>query len=112
MKKILATTFTLILLALSTTAVYGQTPPATGYPIANYETYTLGGGNTYYLDAVNGNDNNNGTTNPWQTLAKAQSVVTSGDNVILRSGNYGAFTENNAGGRTTWVTYRADTYPG
>jgi len=63
---------------------------------------------TYYLDAVNGNDSNPGSsTQPWKTLAKAQSVVVEGDIVILSSGNYGAFTDTT--NRTDWLIWRADT---
>ena len=37
---------------------------------------------TYYLDAVNGDDSNPGTSNqPWRTLGKAQSVLAEGDKV-------------------------------
>jgi hypothetical protein len=110
MKKIFEFVLVLGLLAASTTVVKAQTPPAGGYPLAGYETYLPGPGNTYYLDAVNGNDitGDGSSGSPWQTLARAQNMVTSGDNVILRSGNYGPFAENDANGRTTWVTYRAE----
>jgi hypothetical protein len=65
---------------------------------------------TYYLDAVNGNDSNNGSSSsPWKTLAKAQTVVTNGDTVYVRNGDYGAYTETDHAARTNWVTYQADT---
>ncbi|MFA5424753.1 MAG: DUF1565 domain-containing protein, partial [Phycisphaerae bacterium] len=52
---------------------------------------------TYYLDAVNGDDSNSGTSNsPWRTVAKAQSVVQPGDKVILSNGDYDAFTPPNS----------------
>jgi len=64
---------------------------------------------TYYLDAVNGNDDNDGSSgSPWKTLSKAQSTVTSGDTVILRDGSYGDYIEYSVN-RTDWVTYQADT---
>ena len=62
----------------------------------------------YYLDAVNGNDTNSGISSlPWKTIAKAQSVVQSGDTVIIRTGNYGAFSENLTNNRTGWIIYKA-----
>jgi hypothetical protein len=65
---------------------------------------------TYYLDAVNGNDGSDGSsTAPWKTLAKAQSVVTSGDIVKLHTGNYGEYFEYPVVSRTNWITYMADT---
>ena len=64
---------------------------------------------TYYLDAVNGNYNNPGTSvQPWKTIGKAQVTVTSGDTVKLRDGNYGAYEETGVT-RTNWVTYKNDT---
>jgi len=45
---------------------------------------------TYYLDAVSGNDSNPGTSNePWKTIGKAFNAATYGDTVMLRNGNYG-----------------------
>jgi hypothetical protein len=63
---------------------------------------------TYYVDAVNGNDTNAGTTSntPWRSLAKAQSTAQSGDTVMLYSGNYGSFVGGSSS-RTDWVTYKA-----
>lgn len=64
---------------------------------------------TYYLDAVNGDDSNPGTSNlPWQTLAKAQSSIVDGDTVLIRDGEYGDFIQKNSG-HDDWVTYQADT---
>lgn len=63
----------------------------------------------YYLDAVNGNDSNDGTSDfPWKTLAKAQSTIADGDTVNLRTGDYGNFIENNIS-HARWTTYQADT---
>ncbi len=77
---------------------------------------------TYYLDVdgvgpdglagtaddVASSDDNPGTsTEPWKTLSKAKSTVVSGDTIILRSGNYGAFDQQYFS-YTDWVTYRAE----
>ncbi len=80
---------------------------------------------TYYLDAVNGDDANPGTSEaPWQTLARAYTwysgsgpKVQEGDIVLFRNGNYGQFKEStgtNPGEnwlfyRNNWITYKADT---
>ena len=64
---------------------------------------------TYYLDAVNGDDTNPGTSElPWQTLSKAKSTVTGGNTVIVRDGLYGTYSEAYVD-RTDWVTYQAET---
>jgi len=66
-------------------------------------------GNTYYLDQINGDDNDIGTqASPWKTLSKAQSSMISGDCVILASGDYGAYEEANVSGRTDYILYIAD----
>jgi hypothetical protein len=66
-------------------------------------------GNTYYLDAVQGNDNNDGSqASPWKTLAKAQATAKSGDCVVLTSGDYGAFVETNHAGRDKYILYIAN----
>jgi len=77
---------------------------------------------TYYLDAVNGNDNNPGTSAlPWKTLNRAYTwysgpglKVQEGDTVLFRNGDYGVFSENSLVFgipfyRNNWITYRADT---
>jgi len=70
---------------------------------------TEAGAATYYLDAVNGNDNNAGTNvMPWRTIQKAQSIVVSGDTVIVRNGSYGIYSEDEHSSRTNWITYKAD----
>ncbi len=62
---------------------------------------------TYYLDAINGNDSNPGTSEaPWKTLPKAQSSVSGGDTVIMRNGEYGGWIEYNTA-HSDWVTYKA-----
>ncbi len=69
---------------------------------------------TYYLDAVNGNDANPGSSSaPWKTIAKAKASAIAGDTMLLRSGNYGSvgFDHTNNYG-TNWqnsITYKADT---
>jgi hypothetical protein len=71
---------------------------------------------TYYLDAVNGNDINAGTSQaPWKTISRAEpnwngagTKVTSGDTVKLRNGNYGMFRLTYYTG-TDWINYQADT---
>ena len=74
-------------------------------------------GATYYLDAVDGNDSNAGTTDlPWQTLSRAYtgysgdgSKVQEGDTVYFRNGDYGSFVESGLSEhRTDWITYAAD----
>lgn len=64
-------------------------------------------GATYYVDAVNGDDDNLGTSaQPWKTLAKSQSTITDGDVIYLMSGSYGSYEENKVS-RSDWVTYKA-----
>jgi len=79
---------------------------------------------TYYVDAVNGDDSNPGTSaQPWKTLDRAYTwysgdgpKVQEGDTVYFRDGNYGEFREStryNPGEkwllyRNDWVTYKAD----
>ncbi len=87
-------------------------PPGDGIPInlsleASVEALITG--NRYYIDPVAGLDTGTGSSaSPWKTLAKAQSVARGGDGVMLRSGNYGRFSEL-AGGRTAYIVYRNDT---
>jgi len=85
----------------------------------------IAGAATYYLDAVNGNDSNPGTSGqPWKTLDRAYTwysgegpKVQEGDTVLFRNGSYGAYEEDvtysfpGPSGqvihRTDWVTYKA-----
>jgi len=57
---------------------------------------------TYWVDGVNGNDANPGTTASlaWQTLGKAASVVQAGDVVTVRDGSY----YGPSGGRVVQIT--------
>ncbi len=72
---------------------------------------------TYYLDAVNGNDSNPGTSGlPWKTINRAAPQasydpnVVSGDTVILRGGYYGKVdgTGDWDNDNTDWITYVAE----
>ena len=82
---------------------------------------TCPAGNTYYLNAVNGDDENPGTSaQPWKTIDRAYTwysgsgpKVQEGDTVLFRDGDYGEFldssrTANIPHYRTDWVTYKAD----
>lgn len=74
---------------------------------------------TYYLDAVNGNDSNPGTsTLPWKTIDRtkissaATPKVNPGDTIVLKSGNYGEWiwrASDNFTNTSDWITYKADT---
>ena len=47
-------------------------------------------GTTYYIDAINGDDGNSGTsqTKPFETISRANQAVELGDSVIIMSGTY------------------------
>ena len=47
-------------------------------------------GSTYYVDAKNGNNSNSGKTAalPFKTIAKAISIITAGDTVLIKGGLY------------------------
>ena len=82
----------------------------TGYGTNPVDGYPDGVGTTYYLDAVSGDDTaGDGSTDaPWKTLTKILTVMASGDNIIMRDGNYGNYAESNITSRTDWITFRAD----
>lgn len=64
--------------------------------------------NTYYLDQINGLDINNGDqANPWKTLSQAKSVASSGDCVIVETGDYAAYQESDIVGRMDYIAYIA-----
>ncbi len=72
--------------------------------------------NTYYVDAVNGNDANNGSSveEAWKTIAHAYiggaGSVVEGDTIKLRTGDYGQFSDRLEGTpRSSYTTYIADT---
>jgi len=54
--------------------------------------YVEAAGDTYYVDAVNGNDGNTGTGpgagNAWRTITHAVSQIESGDTIIVAPGTY------------------------
>lgn len=65
-------------------------------------------GTTYYLNFASGNDDiGNGTSGlPWKTIAKALTVVVSGDGVVLQgNSDYGDFDETAAAGRTAYIVW-------
>lgn len=59
----------------------------------------------YYLDAVNGDDiSGDGSSQaPWRTLPRAQRMLNSGDQLILRNANRCAANGNNY---TDWIIYK------
>ena len=62
---------------------------------------------TYYVDDTNGNDACDGSVaQPWKTLSKTQSTVTSGDTAYFRNGSYGVWSAVNVT-NTNWITYKA-----
>jgi hypothetical protein len=64
-------------------------------------------GNIFQLDAVFGDDTNDcSAVAPCQTLARAQSVVQSGDVVLLAAGNYGEFNWELSGDFSDWITWQ------
>jgi len=74
-------------------------------------------GNVYYLDAVNGNDSNPGTSEaPWKTMERTMPdwngvgvKVLPGNTVKLQNGNYGTIVEGEGPSDVfdNWVTYKA-----
>jgi len=82
----------------------------TGYSNPFYESYDMGNGTTYYIDAVNGNDTTGtgSSDNPWKTLDKALFSVSSGDNILIRDGNYGTFQTLQPPSFLDWITIKND----
>ena len=84
MKKIISITLAVILvLGIS---VYALPGGGMGWL---YDLLDSKEGITYYIDAVNGNDENSGTSknNAWKTIEKAnQAVLSSGDKLLFKSG--------------------------
>jgi len=61
-------------------------------------------GETYYLDAVNGNDGNPGTSDqPWKTMTKVQAAAQANDTIIISNVHKETFTDNWPDG----ITYQA-----
>jgi hypothetical protein len=64
-------------------------------------------GNVFQPDAVFGDDTNDcSAAAPCQTLARAQSVVQSGDVVLLAAGYYGEFNWELSGDFSDWITWQ------
>lgn len=64
----------------------------------------------YYVDGVNGNDNNTGTSTQqaWKTIQKAANTLTAGKTVVVLPGTYPeAVLTGNAGTSGSPITYRA-----
>ena len=69
-------------------------------------------GTTYYVDASNGNDSNQGTeAQPWLTIQKAANTLIAGDTVFIKTGIYNEIvTPQNSGTSGNYIVYLA--YPG
>ena len=60
----------------------------------------------YYIDALHGNDSNDGSiSSPWRTIGYAESVVSAGTTVIVKPGNYGNLSIDNSGGEETPIVF-------
>lgn len=67
---------------------------------------------TYYI-SPSGNDSDPGTiSQPFLTLAHAESVVVAGDTVQIANGTYAGFTTGVSGGSSSRITYQAATAGG
>ena len=64
----------------------------------------------YYVDGVNGSDDNFGTTTQtaWKTIGKAAGILTAGQTVVVLPGTYAEAVNNttNAGTSGSPITYR------
>ncbi|MBB6730915.1 discoidin domain-containing protein [Cohnella zeiphila] len=67
-------------------------------------------GHTYYVDAVNGDDGNDGSSDhPWQTIGKAAGVLVAGDTAKIRSGVYRETVKPaHSGAPGSDITFEAD----
>lgn len=79
-------------------------------------------GATYYVDASEGSDENNGESweTPWKTIPytwsdpRGGNTIAEGDTIYFKDGNYGVFRESTHDGggrlfyRNNWITYKAD----
>lgn len=85
------------------------TPSATSTPVitpSNTPTPYLSEAD-FYLDADNGDDNNDGSTDsPWQTVDRALEAA-AGSIVEVRAGDYGVLHETASRNRTEYLTLRA-----
>jgi hypothetical protein len=66
---------------------------------------------TYYINVVNGNDNNSGTSSqPWKTIAKGANNAIAGDTVIVCPGVYSErLVPANSGSSGAMITFKAET---
>jgi len=67
-------------------------------------------GNIYYVDPVSGDDSSGtgSASAPFKTIGRIRPQLQAGDAVLLSSGDYGAYLENQANpGFTDWVTIAA-----
>ena len=74
--------------------------------------FAVGGGTTYYVDSINGDDTNSGksVSSAWKTLEKASSEVYSeGDKILLKAGSIfdGTFTTQGSGSVENPITFGA-----
>ncbi len=69
------------------------------------------GGNVFFV-ATNGTDSGPGSKNdPWRTIQYASEVMTAGDTLYIRGGNYyGKISPQNSGSANNYILYR--NYPG
>lgn len=69
-------------------------------------------GNTYYVNATNGNDNWPGNeTQPWRTIQHAANTLNAGDTVYVKSGTYKEHVViNRSGSSSNYITFQS--YPG
>ena len=77
--------------------------------MAIFTSYMIAG-NIYYIDANNGNDQNDGLSlsTAWLTLDKANSILQAGDSVYIRGGEYSSQMINpaNSGSSGQYITYQ------
>ena len=74
--------------------------------------FAAGVGTTYYVDSINGDDNNSGTGEnaAWKTVEKASSVeYSAGDKILFKAGGYfvGTFTAKGSGTKENPITLGA-----
>jgi parallel beta-helix repeat protein len=81
---------------------------ALGSTVGDVWSFTSSDG--YYVDAVNGNDSNPGTSAlPWLTMIKAAKTLVAGDTVHVRPGVYkGMASTSNGGAAGKPISYLAD----
>ncbi len=65
-------------------------------------------GRTLYVSATGSDSNDGSATNPFRTLQQAANVVTAGDTVIVRAGNYTGFNLPTSGTASARITFRGE----